>query len=573
MKWPRLRPSRLIPSQPFPRLMTRRSCLLPVCALSLLVTCPHPARAGDWVVTYQRDGLFQSQFLNVSGAGMGIPVATRIEDHLYEIAGPQFFSDGVATNASLGLHLGAGFHLMLHRNTANTGTNHFPDSRKSTVSGSAPGTAKADYTLQATLRWKRAQVRDAGSLDGPLHDDPTDNPPKYVWVVEEASIVAGGNPEFTFSHFHHPLGQEAVVPGGLPPDSPYRFYLHDRLLKAFRVKNGVAACPPRQLQLQIDLPAADADHLASPYSSNAQLFYSATPVTFATLARLKVDHDPANLSLDYASSADIAAGHIVNTQHLHEADVALQVLDRDEQSVGSVKMPYLPRMEVVNPQGVEQHISLLHSDAPKLDRTDGAGRIALAKLTARDLVTNPQTAITVKPKNATGSGADVGESWANVEWKMGENGQKPWETRFIVGDSGYKEWAWAELTTVADKPLVGHTLKFFVDYFSVQVTDPDTKETRTKVLVVGSPALNLYSDNLSYDVTYCATAEVLTQLVAPYFTPPAAQVSKAVVVGKDAQNKDVFKGVVKGQFTVKSSDSFAVNNFRLVLEDQNVYIK
>ena len=45
--------------------------------------------------------------------------------------------------------------------------------------------------------------------------------------------------------------------------------------------------------------------------------------------------------------------------------------------------------------------------------------------------------------------------WDEVEWRMGEEGDKQWNTRFLLLGGDYSEWAWtmARALTTTENPI------------------------------------------------------------------------------------------------------------------------
>ena len=133
----------------------------------------------------------------------------------------------------------------------------------------------------------------------------------------------------------------------------------------------------------------------------------------------------------------------------------------------------------------------------------------------------------VSPSNSVGTGALINQVWGSVEWKMGANGEKEWNTRFLLLNADYTEWVWAKVKTVGDKPLRGHTMKLVVERLEVTSTDAQND---------------------------------LSSLVTNFITLPG-------------DLSDAGEGVYKGQITLKQSDNFRVENFKMSFEDQGVYLR
>ncbi len=562
-------------------IMNYRTFVIYSLAALLLGGASSQAWAGQWVVDhYLKDSVTMEERVQVGVSGRMLDSSSSLKSigHLVVddqgthstlngVAQPPDFEDGYS-QPPIALSWGSG--------------RTYVDAPLKT--GTPPRTVKGTLTIQAVLKWQRNTVYDPQTDTS--SPDPNDNPPKHCWVVEHPTITgsestnqwdgnalsAASKPylgrEYTFSGIVHPFGLSYDPANSThnPDELGGSFALDDRQITPFKVSGDWAYGRVRTFKGTITLANYPFDACYDRVAfSNLNFNYDVQPVTLAMLSRLKVDHIPSDLYADYnlthengsygplTSSATIEAGHKVTAVHDHEADLALAVLEPDGwgglQGVPSARMPWLPALKADNREGIEKHFSLFDSDAPRLDRLDGSGRIAMATGLSRDLTSNPAT-VSVHTK-AVGTPASIGEIWANVEWKMGQNGERAWDTKFLCDDTEYTDWLWTKLTGLNGEPLVGHDLKFLVKKLIVDVTDPTTHQTRIKFFTRDASEAQAHAND--------ANTDMLTDADLPnYITLPAGGTSDSL-------------GVFKGQFTVKNSDIVSVRMFDFLIEDQNVY--
>lgn len=135
---------------------------------------------------------------------------------------------------------------------------------------------------------------------------------------------------------------------------------------------------------------------------------------------------------------------------------------------------------------------------------------------------------------------------------MGENGEYPYDVVAVGGS----EWVWAKATTLGNKPLIGHNVKFVPARVVVLEQNPTTNQMITKIFTTDFSEVQEHENDPTFEVT---PGKDISALVAKYITLPEAVVS-------DAQ------GVCKGQITLKKGSDFAVTTFDLALEDQGVFV-
>ena len=465
--------------------------------------------------------------------------------------------------------------------TWGAGRNFLQDSP--VLPGVQTASAKATLTVRSVFKWQRRPIYD-GDNSTP---DPTDNPPAKLWLLERAVISGGestrqwdGNAlvyfdthpykgtEYTFSNIGHPFkvpftGTTAAGPLGA------NFSLDgSQVVCVPALPGGMAYGPSRKLSAQVNLSHILVEHVDRSSNGNVSLFYKAEPVKFAVLSRLKVDHDPNDLVTDFPlptyqnyTQSSIAAGHKVTPVHEQEADLALAVQHETGWGywggVGNVRMKGVPAMKVDIKPGVIKGAALLPPTVP-FDGTTHDGRIPLGRLLSRDKVTDSQENVHVMPKNSVGTATLVDHVWANVEWKFGNDGHTVWDEleTWEDGDDGDAKWVYAKLTSLNDKPLVSHTIKFLVDYLEVDVTD-DSGQKLTKIFTTDPNEAQQHQGTSSCQVV---CQDDLSDLTSVYLSPPAQSIS-------DNQ------GIVKGQISSNNSNSVHIMSYRFLLEDQGVFVK
>ncbi|RYX81105.1 hypothetical protein EON83_25530 [bacterium] len=513
----------------------RNSFLLGFASASLLALCSQ-AHAGYWeVIPNMRTGYTQSKMVWYSSS-----YEVQGTHTLHEVTGQNALRKNITVQgngdlANLGIDWEMGSPSSYYTNVRS-----FPNSAPKTF------TSTADYSMYAVLKWHRSS--------------PQDNPPKKVYVYEH--VYLGGyrwsRPDTTALVGYATLtgtigvkGLRATMKQNPNPESSNWFGGDDAKINAYPVAGDTVTLPTVTYKGQVTLNPGYEQTTQGRQLMSAG--YEVKVVNISVLARLKEKNSPENLEYKpYSSMASIAAGHLGDPENLHEADIALQFTTGNNEPLANVDVSDVPELEILKAAGVEK--SATFQAVTPAAKTNGSGRLYMGALLSRDLTSSLDDTVQVKLKKTNGSSATIGESWGSVDWKMGQSGEKPWDSNFLIADHDYSEWAWTKIM-FADKPLANHTMKFLVDYLEVKVTDPDTGEVITKIFTTDPATAQQYAGNSSYQVVY---ERDVTPSVLTYMTVPPSGIT-------DAQ------GVVKGIFTVKTGDNFKVLSYGLALEDQGVY--
>ncbi|BCM91913.1 hypothetical protein IAD21_03791 [Abditibacteriota bacterium] len=453
----------------------------------------------------------------------------------------------------------------------NTGTAFAGDDN--THSGPvAPPAASSDAnsSVFAVFHWQRQQING--------HDDATDNPPQYVYMSERATLyaqrytfAAGGSltayadtpwPADFVSVTGHAGSRDLQVNlnnanwqydrQGFDTGTAYQYTLQasGTAVHRYAVQGDTVSLASVRFEGAVSL----APGYARPQDSARGLgaitcYYAAAPVTFSLLARLKAVHEVTNLVDDYSSSATIAAGHLSNGQHIHEADLALQIVGPDNTPVANAEIPRLSKLTVDHPGGVEKSATL--QGIVSSGTTDANGRIYLGSLLSRDLTSSVNDTVTVHLKDAPEVKATIAEGWASIDWKMGANGEKPWDPWFFAFDSDHTEGVVAKAQFAEQIPLTKHTMKFLVKRLVVDQTGVNGSVTHTIYTTDKTEADNAGPDS---GVVYNKSINASSYLS---FSPESVQ--------------DQGNGTYKTQMTIKHSQAWQITDLTLGLEDQGVY--
>ena len=359
--------------------------------------------------------------------------------------------------------------------------------------GTGPQKASASATIRAVFKWQRRQIRDPGT--GNPAPDPTDNPPAKCWFYETASIN-GSQSTRSGSGYGMPYWQErgyndvefsfrAKHPFGIPYQgcTPFvgsatygaGFQLQGSQVTVTENKAGdFAVGPDRSFSMEVNHHTlVDTGRYSN---GNVSWGYSAEPVKFQLLSRLKADHNPADLVTDFAGPSNyvpygtstIAAGH--KTTDTHKADIAIDVLHPVGWgywgSVGNVKMKDLPQMKITNKEGVEEDAALLEPNQ-NFDGTLKDGRAFLGRLLSSDRLRD----VWVEPKNSIGTSTRVDQVWDDGDdWTFDSFFLKPEAELPVTFRPKFAR----------DKPIEKHSIKFKVTKILVSGYDPAVDDDRTR---------------------------------------------------------------------------------------------
>ena len=361
--------------------------------------------------------------------------------------------------------------------------------------GTGPQKASASATIRVVFKWQRRQVWNAPS--NAYQPDSTDNPPAKCWFYETASIN-GSQSTRSSSGYGMPYWQERGYndvefsfrvkhPFGIPYQgcTPFigsatygaGFQLQGSHVSATEVKVGdFAIGPDRSFSMEVNHHTlVDTGRYSN---GNVSWGYSAEPVKFQLLSRLKTDHNPADLVTDFVGpsgslpygTSTIAAGHQQTDINEHKADLVIEVQHPIGWgywgNVGNVKMKDLPAMKIADKEGVEQDAALL-TPATGFDGILKEGRAALGDLLSSDKIKE----ISVSPKNAVGTSTRINQVWdQSDDWTFDSFFLKP-EAQLPV--TFRPKFA-------GDKPIEKHSIKFKVTKILVSGYDAAIDDERTR---------------------------------------------------------------------------------------------
>ena len=452
-------------------------------------------------------------------------------------------------------------------------------------------------TVTPVFRWEPNLIYDPDDENYYEEDyegthDPTDKPPKKLWYYETGRVLINrsfympyGNERYLYNEDapyggHHFSVKEINNGLGTPAvESQYTYGVGQRAFESHvKVKDTEGKTTvrgdTRSLKVEVETTAAAlfSDNRDENYATSYGVTYIVDLINFGLMSRLKGDHDPTDLSTDLqgggysaASHADIAAGGFASENHEHEADVVMSVKARGGNWGQGTPLPdvprrILPRLRIHNREGVK----VAAQNTPQGGATDQGGRVLSDIVRSRDLKTYYIEGGTVDLSlgNANSNSNYILMGWGNIEWRMGEEGDKQWNTRFLLLGGDYSEWVWTKVKHHTGKPLLDHTMKLIVDRLQVRETNPQTGEVKTTLYTTDQSEAGQGEDgdedeggDPSFRVVY---APDLTVDVARFITLPG-------------EMSDSGGGVYKGQFTVHKIEGVEIDKLNLSLEDQGVY--
>ncbi len=558
------------------------SRLLAPALFGALLALPRPAWAGHWEVQqYLRDATIHSEewlltrdsmdpnagavTLAQGGSSFDSRVLYRLpeQNHLATLQRPDGLQNLVLDGSRESL--GSPLRYLAGGNTV-TVSFESPQSFLTTWAFASPtvtpvgtgdprsGHAGGDLSLVAQLVWKANQTYDPQV--GHAVDDPTDPPPADVYLVEEAQLTgsqqlpidAPDDPTpIRFYGLECPLAaDDAAFPvqsNQTLPDSVVTTFGNagKRLVHCDNPDHDrVVYGPTRHFKGQIDLrsnyviPAM----LDKRGGAGLDFDYKAKPLQFQLAWK--------------TGETPVAAG--AKDTPVHQAKFTLTFKDNDGNVITNVPLDLPLALPKVATQIVSGGLGPTNTVTAKVTldatATDSNGQIT-GLFTSGSRVETTTIGIPKKLDSGSFASLSTDQGWANVELKMGENGDKPWPTNFF--SDGFTEWYWTKLTAPNNKPLVGHTLKVLVDHLVVEVGTP--QGLRTEFFTRDAAEADQHRSDPDTDV-FCQ--DDLSPLVGKYITPPAQGMS-------DNQ------GIFKGQFTVKKGDDFSIDSFGFYLQDQGVY--
>ena len=507
-----------------------------------------PAQAGYWVV-----------------AGYQYDLKTRSDSQVYHFDGhtyrndyglPHFARDLTPRNES-------GFQ------TVTLGGGSFAGEARSSISSDEPNNqffasyALAQLTVAPVFRWEANRLYTEENPEGA--PDPADTPPDKLWYYEQSDAsTLYPNAHFEMEEVSNGLGTEAVI--SYPYGPSYTQTRASKLQVVVQDTGGATTVygHSRSLVVRVKLTTTGIVAQNVNYdSASVNVNYAVDLVQFYVMSRLKADHDPTDLYTGFSNPFDfpkfgahIAAGGIETSTHEHEADFAIMVRKVSSTTpLPDVPRSLLPRLRIRNREGVEVPLDIREQEGT----TNANGVILSDTALSRD-----RTVTTYYPSHPVdaylgnvpySSWTRLFMEWGTTEWKMGENGEKEWNTNFLFNGGDYTEWLWAKTTTVEAKPLSGHTMKLLVERMELSSTDEQTGEPRTTIYTTDPAEVAANEGDSGVQVIY---QDDLSDLVTDFLTLPD-------------EMSDAGDGVYKGQITIKNSEDFSVEDLKMSLEDQGVY--
>ena len=450
-----------------------------------------------------------------------------------------------------------------------------------------PGEATASLTITPIFRWEPNRIYDDDNPDGA--PDPNDLPPQKLWYYEIGEAGIGhfidsnhrnqpsysGN-LFSVEELENGFGKEARQFRNHQTDTWLHEASESRVIEKDTGSSSTVRGETRTLSARV-IPTAEglySERKDEYHVAGATLIYEVDTVSFDVFSRIKADHDSTDLYTDLrasgyypGSSASIAAGGQETQNHEHEADIVMRIKrQRGNWGYGTplpnVPRSILPRLRVSNREGVKIPVKSYDLNTGK---TDSDGRVMANHLFSRDLESHGGAGgeVGVYPSNVPYVYNRIGMSWGEVEWRMGQDGDKQWNTRFLLLGGDYSEWAWVKVKNYDDKPLLDHTMKLIVDRLQVRETNSETGAVKTTLYTTNKTEADQYSNNgdddeggePSFRVVY---AKDLTGDVSRFITLPG-------------EMSDSGQGVYKGEFTVRKVANVTIDKLNLALEDQGVY--
>ena len=542
---------------------------------ALLTAISTPVWAGEWVV--------DSYEYNYSTLSDEQRYGRGYDSQHYGISG--FYRSNTPVSQS-GVHqishTGEGFGL--NSTAGMTKTNHYGGLVRAPYQYFS-GTAYAYLTITPVFRWEPNRIYTEDDYEFGI-PDPNDVAPQKLWYYESCTAVADrfysktyGNERYVYSNespypAHHFTVQE--VSNGLENEPvefrpAYNGMTNQAVGSHVMVKDTGGAMTVRgqtrtlRVRVASTASALTSDDSGETWGASARVGYAADIVTFGLMSRLKGDHDPTDLWTDLrppgyygASSATIAAGGLETPGREHEADIVMQVKRAGGNWVygtplGGIERGILPRLRASNREGVETPAEITEQEGT----TNAGGHVLSDVLRSRDKESRMYgpDMVGVYLNNANSNWNPIYMRWASVEWKMGQNGEKPWNSKFILFNSDYTETVWLKAKTIEDKPLVGHTLNLVPQRVVVSEMDEAMEEMVTKIFTTNPQEVTQNAGDPDVRVYY---QQDLSTLTGSYLILPGA------MSGDD-------QGVYTGQITVKYSPNFSVLSYQLAVEDQAVY--
>ncbi len=454
--------------------------------------------------------------------------------------------------------------------------------------GASQPTVGGELAVTAVLEWVPRQIHTPDSYQ--LVDDPNDLPPALSYFGEEASLIGDEN--------FNSAGQ-----GASPWNQENPYHAID-----FQFKN--LKCPFTPMETNTD-PNVDTDELLTVIGASSSYGYCNTVSKIAgtNIYALKnptrsyvmqgptryfagnitmlssyfkeanrgkfggadlnfyYKFKPLSLSFDWdAGQNPVAAG--AKTSSVHHANFHLSFKDADNQPMVSASVPKIKTEVLDGGQGLDLVADASVSAKVTLNGApDADGRVAGTFMSGNRVQTTTIGIRQVPHDPTSGTVASVGieQTWANVEWRVGDDDTTAWEHLHPWGepffldddDEGYTRVAYAKLKSNSDKPITPHHFKFLVRKLVVEVTDPTTGDTTIDFFTTNSVEAAQHASDPNTTLHYTPGQEDLSGDVTTYLTPPSA-----------ADSDD--QGIVKGQFTVKHGDHFVVDSFGFTLQDQDV---
>ena len=556
--------------------MKTKFLLAQIAALSIALCAS--AQAGQWVMEgyeYNMKSLTDEQGYGSTQNGQlhGIPgfFRTKTPQSNSGLRQPSGDGEGIRVSGSLGM-----------RKTNQYGGLVSPPYRFFETTG------YITLTVTPVFRWEPNRIDSSEHHTSTA--DPNDVAPDKLWYYEsgEVSVTRGyympyGNERYVYNNDapylgHHFSVQE--VDNGLGSEATESQLSYNGVgNRAFKshvqVKDAKGASTVRgetrtlRVKVQTTSAALNSEVRDENYSASYSATYSVDLLRFDLMSRLKGDHDATDLTTDLIASdyrnipsAYIAAGGFETEAHDHEADIVMAVKTRggnwgNGTPIPDVERDILPRLRISNREGVEKSAKTQKQGGT----TDSSGRILSDVLTSRDIESRmyARDMVSVHLGSAPANSNPIYMHWGNVKWRMGQEGDKQWNTRFLLLGSDYSEWVWVQIKKYDDKPLLGHTVRLIVDRLQVSETDEQTGEVETTLYTTNKTEADQYSDNGDDDPSFRVVyAKDLTGDVSRFIALPGAM-------------SDSGGGVYKGQFTINQIKGVEINTLKLALEDQGVY--
>ena len=452
-----------------------------------------------------------------------------------------------------------------------------------------PGGAEASLTVTPVFRWEQNRIYTGDDEEG--EPDPNDPAPQRLWYYESGRADARRTSSrwgvtysaqspydgrhFSLDELNNGFGSEVQTPSEAPY---YSAVSNSSFMDHVMVKDTGGATlvrgQTRSLSVKISATATGlySDDSREYSQASCSVYYYADVISFDLISRIKGDHDESDLYTDLrasgyypASSARIAAGGFVTDEHEHEADIVMRI-KRSGGNFGygttlpNVPRSLLPRLHIHNREGVEKPAD----SEEKSGMTDADGRVLSDVLTSRDLETHGGEGgdMSVSFSSDDRPARSIYLDWGETQWRMGENGEKSWNNRFLLLGGDYTEWVWAKVTQFEsdeNKPLLDHTMKLVVNRLQVRETNSETDAEQTTLYTTNQREANQYANNGDDDASFRV-------VYAPDLTD---QVTR--FVGLPGEMSDSGNGVYKGQFTIHKIAGVTIDKLNFALEDQGVY--